>query len=139
VEIKIEIERRGPDSESKMRYFKIPLCRIFRWKSEIDQIKLRTNVGPNDMCQWQLGSKIGVWHIRYHNCTTKKEEWLNVFICAIIYDKSQEEKRKKLNHDLSCNVCHSSLYFELMTFDDLTRISYNIVISKYSWIQNKQL
>jgi len=24
---KIRIERRGPDSESNMRYFKIPLCR----------------------------------------------------------------------------------------------------------------
>jgi len=29
--------RRGPDSESNMRYFKIPLCRIFRWKSEVSQ------------------------------------------------------------------------------------------------------
>jgi len=26
---KIKIERRGPDSEPKMRYFKIPLCRNF--------------------------------------------------------------------------------------------------------------
>jgi len=26
---KMKIERRGPDSEPKMRYFKIPLCRNF--------------------------------------------------------------------------------------------------------------
>jgi len=26
---KKKIERRGPDSEPNMRYFKIPLCRIF--------------------------------------------------------------------------------------------------------------
>jgi len=25
-------ERRGPESEQKMRYFKIPLCRNFVWK-----------------------------------------------------------------------------------------------------------
>jgi len=30
----MKIERRGPDSEPKMRYFKIPLCRNFYWKSE---------------------------------------------------------------------------------------------------------
>jgi len=30
-------ESRGPDSEPNMSYFKIPLCRIFHWKSEIDQ------------------------------------------------------------------------------------------------------
>jgi len=28
-EIKVKIKRRGPDPEPKMRYFKIPLCRIF--------------------------------------------------------------------------------------------------------------
>ena len=30
--------------------------------SENDQIKLRTNVGPDDTCQWHVRSKIGVWH-----------------------------------------------------------------------------
>ena len=29
LKLKIKIERRGPDSEPKMRYFKIPLCRNF--------------------------------------------------------------------------------------------------------------
>jgi len=48
---KIQIERRGPDSESNMRYFKIPLCRIFTETSDIDQVKLRMNVGSNDTCQ----------------------------------------------------------------------------------------
>jgi len=58
---KMKTERRGPDSESKMRYFKIPLCRNFHWNAEIDQVKWRINVGSNDTCQWQFGSKIGVW------------------------------------------------------------------------------
>ena len=44
-----------------MRYFKIPLCQNFHWNAEIDQVKLRMDVGSNDTCQWQLGSKIGVW------------------------------------------------------------------------------
>ena len=33
---KMNIERRGPDSEPKMRYLKIPLCRIFTETSESD-------------------------------------------------------------------------------------------------------
>jgi len=45
---------------TKMRYFKIPLCRIFTETSEIDQVKLRMNVGSNDTCQRHLRSKIGV-------------------------------------------------------------------------------
>jgi len=33
IKIKNKIkERRGPDSEPKMRHFKIPLCRNFYWK-----------------------------------------------------------------------------------------------------------
>jgi len=30
-------ERRGPDSESNMRYFKILLCRNFHWNADIDR------------------------------------------------------------------------------------------------------
>jgi len=47
-------ERRVPDSEPKMRYFKIPLCRNFVWK-------VGDYLGLNDACQWCLRSKIGVW------------------------------------------------------------------------------
>jgi len=47
--------RRGLDSELKMRYFKIPLCRNFVWK-------FGDYSGLNDACQWCLRSKIGVWH-----------------------------------------------------------------------------
>jgi len=60
MEIKIrkkkDKERRGPDSEPKMRYFKIPLCRIFHWN-------VRDRIGLGDMCQWYLRSKIGVWQM----------------------------------------------------------------------------
>jgi len=52
---KNKTERRGPESEQKMRYFKIPLCRNFVWK-------VGDYSGPNDACQWCLRSKIGVWH-----------------------------------------------------------------------------
>jgi len=41
---------------TKMRYFKIPLCRNFVWK-------VRDYSGPNDTCQWCLRSKIGVWQM----------------------------------------------------------------------------
>jgi len=58
-------ERNGPDSELIMRYFKIPLCRNFHWNAETDQVKLRMNVGSNDTCQWQFGSKIGVWQVGF--------------------------------------------------------------------------
>jgi len=51
----MKIERRGPDSEpKKMRYFKIPLCRIFYRKS-----------GSDNTCQWHLRSKIEVWQLYY--------------------------------------------------------------------------
>ena len=46
-------ERRGPGSEQKMRYFKIPLCRNF-------VRKLGDRSGLNVACQWCLRSKIGV-------------------------------------------------------------------------------
>jgi len=49
-------ERRGPDSESKMRYFKIPLCWIFYWK-------IRDWSESIDVCLWYLRSKIGVWQM----------------------------------------------------------------------------
>jgi len=49
-------KRKGPDSEPKMRYFKIPLCRNFVWK-------VGDYSGLNDACQWCLRSKIGVWQM----------------------------------------------------------------------------
>jgi len=49
-------ERREPDSEPNMRYFKIPLCRIFHWN-------VKDRSGSNDVCQWYLRSKIGVWQM----------------------------------------------------------------------------
>ena len=49
-------ERREPDSEPNMRYFKIPLCRIFHWN-------VNDRSGSNDVCQWYLRSKLGVWQM----------------------------------------------------------------------------
>jgi len=45
----------GPNRNQKMRYFKIPLCRNFVWK-------VGDYSGPDDVCQWCLRTKIGVWH-----------------------------------------------------------------------------
>jgi len=59
MEIKIKIknkERRGPDSEPKMRYFKLPLCRIFHCKSEIDQ-------GWATRVSEILGQRNGIWQL----------------------------------------------------------------------------
>jgi len=55
MEIKIKNknkERRGLDSELNMRYFKIPLCRSFVWKSEIIQRQMTRVSGT-------LGQKLG--------------------------------------------------------------------------------
>jgi len=52
------LERREPDSEPKMRYFKIPLCRNFVWK-------VRDYSRSDDMCQWCRKSKIEIWHVSY--------------------------------------------------------------------------
>jgi len=57
LELKIKIKtEREPDSEPKMRYFKIPLCRNFVWKAG-------DYSGPKDVCQWCIRSKIGVWQM----------------------------------------------------------------------------
>jgi len=41
----VKIERRGPDSELNMRYFKIPLCRIFTEKrSRLVEVKRNVSV-----------------------------------------------------------------------------------------------
>jgi len=66
-EIKVKIKRRGPNSEPKMRYFKIPLCRIFHWKSEIDP------------CQWHVRSKIGVWHYKIQSYFSAEYHWYDNF------------------------------------------------------------
>jgi len=50
---KIKNGKRGPESEQKMRYFKILLCRNFVRK--VDDY-----FGLDDACQWGLRSKIGV-------------------------------------------------------------------------------
>jgi len=40
-------EKRGPESEETMRYFKIPLCRIFVWK-------VKDYSRPSDTCECRL-------------------------------------------------------------------------------------
>jgi len=46
-------ETRGPNSEQKMRYFKIPLCQNF-------VREVRDYSGLDDACKWCRRSKIGV-------------------------------------------------------------------------------
>jgi len=53
MEIKIknkDKERRGPDSEPNMRYFKIPLCRIFTENQRSIVVRWHMSVGSNDTC-----------------------------------------------------------------------------------------
>jgi len=45
----VKIERRGPDSEPIMRYFKILLCRIFHWKwPRLAEVKRHVSVASWD-------------------------------------------------------------------------------------------
>jgi len=94
---KMKIERRGPDSEPKMRYFKIPLCRLFLLKIRAERCM---NVELNGTCQWHLRSKIGVWQMP-----------LFKFLCPEIwrwnlwFDESKRLKYKYTIFDLRCYEC----------------------------------
>jgi len=66
MEIKIKLKKwklreEGPTRNQKWGILKYLSAEIFTETSEIDQVKLRMNVGSNDTCQWYLRSKIGVW------------------------------------------------------------------------------
>jgi len=62
-----ENEKRAPLG-TKMRYFKIPLCRNFVWK-------VSDYSASDDTCQWCLRSKIGVWHLaRTSNAQAQLQE-----------------------------------------------------------------
>jgi len=70
--IKTKIKREeGPTRNPIWGILKYLSAEFFTETSEIDQVKLRMNVGSNDTCQWYLRSKIGVWHIRPTHNTTK--------------------------------------------------------------------
>jgi hypothetical protein len=60
---KVQMERKGPDSESNMRYFKIPLCRNFRRKM-LRLVGFKWHVSVYE-CIF-FWSKFGVWQSYIH-------------------------------------------------------------------------
>jgi len=65
MEIKIKKIKReeGPTRNQIWGILKYLSAGISSKTLEIDQVKLRTNVGPNDTCQRHVRSKIGVWQM----------------------------------------------------------------------------
>jgi len=96
----MKIERRGPDSEPKMRYFKIPLCRIFTRNQRPVRAKRRTNAESNDPCQWHLRSKIGVWQMSLFKFLR-----LEIWRWNLWFDEPKRLKYKYTIFDLRCCEC----------------------------------
>ena len=92
IKLKKKLREEGQTRNQKWGILKYLSAEIFTETSEIDQVKLRMNVGSNDMCLWYLRSKIGVWQTTIKHHQTLKSNNINTVTVTCHYTQSRSTK-----------------------------------------------